>query len=86
MKIMMASIILLGCIQLYSVVRETLTCNKSCEILEILRNGKSKGLNSFEIRKNRRNKYCKIMILKLEILNGLCIELYTESSSTNIFR
>ena len=46
MKIIMASIILLGCIQFYSVVRETTPCNKSYEILEILRNGVSKGLNT----------------------------------------
>ena len=74
MKIMMASIILLGCIQLYSVVRETLTCNKSYEILEIFRNGVSKGLNSFEVRKNRKSIIYEILILNLKILIGLHIK------------
>ena len=71
----MASIILLGCIQLYSVVREALTCNKSYEILEIFRNGVSKGLNSFEVRKNRKGIIYRIMILNLKLLIGLHIEL-----------
>lgn len=52
MKIMMASIILLGCIQFFFVVRETLTCNKSYEILKFLRKVVSKGLSNSVVLKN----------------------------------